>query len=137
MKSLVVERKYMASKEKVWSAIGDFTRSPDPSQTFETEEQGDESNNGVGCVRRVKQGITEVRERLESADPPHGFTYIMLSGAPVKNYIAKVELTAEGNETLVRWSASFIPKIPGTGWLAKSMVIKTYNRFLDGIEKGL
>jgi carbon monoxide dehydrogenase subunit G len=123
--------------EKVWAAAGDFTKSPDPSLPIEIEQKGDEANGGVGCLRQIKMGGRIFRERLESIDPPHAYTYSMLSGAPIKTYSGKVELTAEGANTRIRWSVNFTPRYPGTGWIINRINIKNYNKFIDELEKQL
>jgi hypothetical protein len=137
MTSLVVERTMDASPECVWRVAGDFTRTLDPKRPFTTEAPGDKANNGVGCIRRVKSGVITVREQLTAAEPPGSLSYVMLSGVPVKHFHATMEFTSEGNKTLVRWSASFTPKLPLTGRLIKRLIIKSYNDLLDGIEKAL
>jgi ligand-binding SRPBCC domain-containing protein len=137
MISLVVERMINAPRENVWAVAGDFTRTLDTKKPFTTETEGDKDNNNVGCVRRVRSGAVTVRERLEAADPPGSLSYVILSGVPVKDFRGKMEFTAEDGRTLVRWSAGFTPRIPGTGRLIKSMMRKSYNDMLDGIEKAL
>jgi hypothetical protein len=40
-----------------------------------------------------------------------------LSGVPVRDYRGQVDLEPSETGTLIRWKASFFPKIPGTGGL--------------------
>jgi hypothetical protein len=135
MISLVVERTVNASVENVRSVAGDFTRTLDPKKPFTAEVEGDKAKNNAGCIRRIASGGMVVRERLESADPPNSLSYVILSGVPVKDYHGKMEFRGSGSDTLILWSAMFSPKIPGTGWLIKSMMKRTFNKLLDGLEK--
>jgi hypothetical protein len=137
MISLVVERTVNAPREDVWRIAGDFTRTLDPKKPFTAEAPGDKANNGAGCIRRVASGWMIVRERLESADPPNSLSYVILSGVPVKDYHAKMEFSDKNGQTFITWSAIFIPKIPGTGWLIRNTMKKAYNQLLDGLEKEL
>ena len=41
----------------------------------------------------------------------------MLSGVPVRDYRADIDIAPEGAGTMIRWRATFTPKIPGTGAL--------------------
>jgi hypothetical protein len=55
------------------------------------------------------------REQIVASEPPTHHAYTTLSGNPVRNYRADVRLTPEGDGTLIRWSATFAPLVPGTG----------------------
>jgi len=135
MGAFKVERTIHVPLEKVWAIAGDFTKSPDPSLPIAIVKKGDELNFGIGCERHIKSGRAVIHERLEAVDPCHSYTYAMLSGAPVKRYLAKVEFFAEGEGTHIKWSVDFIPKIPGTGGIIKSVIKKSYNKFIDEFEK--
>jgi hypothetical protein len=78
-------------------------------------------------------GSGRARERLESVVPQSCFTYSMLSGAPVKNYLGRAEFTPCGNATRVKWTATFTPKIPGTGWLVGKVISGVINKLLDAL----
>ncbi|MGH2970503.1 MAG: SRPBCC family protein [Solirubrobacteraceae bacterium] len=45
--------------------------------------------------------------------------YVSLSGPPVRDYRARVDLEPAGGGTAIRWRASFFPWFPGTGWALK------------------
>ena len=135
MAILAVERIIRAPLEKVWAIVGDFTKCPVPAWPLEVINQGDASKNGIGCERLVRDGKVTYHERLEAIDPPHSLTYVMLSGAPLKRYVGKVELTQEEEYTRVRWSVDIAPKIPGTGWIVNTVSKKNLDRFLDELEK--
>ncbi len=132
-----VQRIIHAPLEKVWRAASDFTKSPDPSCPIEIVKKGDDSAGGVGCERKIKIGRLVVHERLEAVDPPHSYTYSMLSGGPYKSYLGKVELTAEGESTRIRWATSFVSRYPGISWIINKVNIKNYNKFIDVLEEQL
>ena len=134
MGTVTVERRLNIPLEKVWSVAGDFTKSPDPSLPITIIKEGEDSNR-IGCERQIKSGKTIIHERLVAIDPPNSLTYIMLSGAPVKQYLGKVTLTAEGDTTIIKWSSVFTAKVPGTGWIVKMVTKKNYNKFIDELEK--
>jgi hypothetical protein len=134
MGSVTVERRLNIPLEKVWSVAGDFTKSPDPFLPITIVKEGEDSNR-IGCERQIKSGKAIFHERLVAIDPPNSLTYIMLSGAPVKQYLGKVALFAEGDITLIKWTAVFTAKVPGTGWIIKMTTKKNFNKFIDELEK--
>jgi hypothetical protein len=71
-------------------------------------------------------------------DPPSHLGYVILSGIPVRNYRADIELQElednavdEGGSvtTVIHWSATFDAKLPGTGALLRSGLRAMIARF--------
>lgn len=68
-------------------------------------------------------------------EPPSHLGYVILSGMPVRNYRADIHLNeetgADGSDvtTVIEWSASFDPKIPGTGALLRTGLGAIIGRF--------
>ena len=44
---------------------------------------------------------------------------MILSGVPVREYRADVDLTPDGSGTRITWAATFVPKYPATGWILR------------------
>jgi hypothetical protein len=121
--------------EKVWSLIGDFTKAPSPEIKVEVEKAGDMEANGIGTIRKLTIGKLCVREILDSANPPYAFTYRILSGAPMKEYLGKVRFEPKENSTIIYWSADLTPKIPFTGWICSKVASDTQHCLIDEVEK--
>jgi len=136
MTTFTITRVLDLPSEKAFAIISDFTRSPSPNISVKVEKKGDPEANGSGTIRDITIGKVRVRERLESVNPPNSFTYSLLSGAPVKDYLGNVEIAPQEDKSLVRWNVKFTPKIPGTGWLGAIVSKKTINRLLDEMERG-
>lgn len=135
MKSFTLTRKINAPVKKVWEVAGDFVKSPGSGIIIKVEKNGDPTNNNIGVIRIITIGKTQVRERLESINPPKSFTYKLLSGAPLKDHRAKVELIPEGSTTKILWTVEFAPKFPGSGWIVGLVTKKALNQYIDAIEK--
>lgn len=135
MISLSVKRRINVPLDELWTVAADFARAPEPSMGIEIAERGDAARGGVGCVRHIRSGARVIVERLNAVEPMRGYSYEMLSGVPVKGYIGRVDFTADGGATVVTRSAAFRSKIPGLGWLIKALTVRSYNRFLDELEK--
>ena len=136
MTTFTITRELDLPSEKAFAIISDFTRSPSPNISVNVEKKGDPEANGAGTIRTITIGKVRVRERLESVTPPNSFTYSILSGAPMKDYLGNVEIAPQEDKSLVRWNVKFTPKIPGTGWLGAIVSKKTINRLLDEMEMG-
>jgi hypothetical protein len=123
--------------EKVWSLIGDFTKSPGPGITVEVEKKGDMDANGIGTIRKITIGKVCVREILDTANPPYTFTYRILSGAPMKEYLGKVRLESRESSTIIHWNAELTPKIPYTGWICSKVASDAQHCLIDEVEKSI
>ena len=104
-----------------------------PIESFELERPGDPPPEGVGAIRVLRRGRTTGRDQIVEIAPGRRFGYISLSGLPVRDYRARVELEPDGDGTTIRWQASFAPKVAGTGWLLE----RGLRRFLDQCAQGL
>lgn len=135
MASLKVERTVKASIGKVWSVLSEFGKSPGPSIQITMVKEGDPERQGIGCERIVKLGGTEVHECIEEVEPLQSFSYIILSGAPVKHYLGTVELFEKDGVTEISWLGEFVPKLPGMAWIIERESKKVINAFIDELER--
>jgi len=88
-----------------------------PIEAFELERTGDPAPEGVGAIRILRRGRTTGRDEIVEVVPDRRLGYRSLSGLPVRDYRAHVDLEPHGDGTTIRWEASFEPKVPGTGWI--------------------
>jgi uncharacterized protein YndB with AHSA1/START domain len=88
-----------------------------PIEAFELERPGDPPPEGVGAIRVFRRGRTTGRDEIVEVVPDRRLSYRSLSGLPVRDYRARVDLEPDGDGTTIRWEASFGPKLPGTGRL--------------------
>jgi len=135
MASFTFERKVNLPVEKVWSLIGDWTKSPGPDIKVNVEKAGDPDKNGVGTIRTITIGKVCVKEILDSANPPNSYTYRILSGAPMKEYNGKATFENANGATLIRWEAQIEPKIPFTGPILVKVAKGAVNGLIDSVEK--
>ena len=76
--------------------------------------------NGVGEVRRFSKNGMATVERVVVAADPHTFSYELISGVPVKNYVGTVTLTSlESGGCRINWRSTFDGKYPLVGALVK------------------
>lgn len=124
-----------AAPNAVFALLADGTTWPrwSPIESFELEREGNPPPEGPGAIRVFRRGRTVGRDELVDVAPAERFVYASLSGLPVRDYLAEVELTAVVGGTDVKWQASFLPKMPGTGWILE----RGLRRFLDQCAQGL
>ena len=104
-----------------------------PIEAFELERSGDPPPEGVRAIRVFRRGRTTGRDEILEVVPDRRLSYRSLSGLPVRDYRAHVDLEADDDGTAIRWQASFSPKVPGTGWLLE----RGLRRFLCACAAGL
>lgn len=116
-----------AEPEVVYALLVDGSSWPSWSKfdSFELEEPGEGGgDSSVGAVRVFRMGrrITS-RERIAELVPGRRYSYLYLSGLPVVDYRADVDLEpTDGGGTRIRWRSSFRPRYPGTGWIYRLML---------------
>jgi uncharacterized protein YndB with AHSA1/START domain len=110
-----------APPEHVFDLLSDATSWPHwagPLIAYSSwEREGDPAPGGVGAIRKLGRWPMFGREQVVASEPPSHHAYTTLSGNPVHNYRADVTLAPDRDGTLIAWSATFEPRIPGTGRL--------------------
>lgn len=104
-----------------------------PIDSFQLERAGEREPEGIGAVRIFRKGRITGRDQVAELISDRRFSYLHLSGLPVRDYRADVDLEPTKEGTRVRWHVSFTPKVPGTGWLWRWGV----ERFIKQSARGL
>jgi hypothetical protein len=130
-----VSARSQAAPEEVFGLLVDGASWPvwSPIESFELERQGEPPPEGPGAVRVFRKGRTIGRDQIVEVVPGRRLGYVSLSGVPVRDYQAQIDLEPTGDGTVIRWRASFSPKIAGTGWLLE----RGLRRFLEQCALGL
>jgi hypothetical protein len=107
-----------------WSPLGSFT----------LEKAAPGGGEGLGAIRVFRTGRTTSREEVVELVPEHRFSYALLSGLPLRNYRADVDLTPAGDGgTVIHWRSRFTAKVPGTGWIYRWALGRFIQRCVDGL----
>lgn len=114
-----------APVEVVWDLVATAARWTEWSFVTRAvlEREGSPGSDGVGALRRLTVAGRGSREAVVACEPPHRLGYTIVSGFPVRRHRADVVLepsgagegATTGTGTVVRWSATFDPAVPGTG----------------------
>lgn len=121
----------------VWAVLADAKqyRTWAAPRSSSLEREGSPTPDGVGAVRRFGTAGVMSREEVVVFDPSHRLSYVLLSGLPVVNYRADVDLTEANGGTDIRWSSSYEVR---RRWMSAPMrVFLTYvlNDFIRRLAK--
>ena len=124
-----------ASPAAVFALLADSATWPEwsPIESVELEKEGEPPPEGVGAIRRNHRGRVTGRDEIVEIAAGQRFAYRSLSGLPVHDYQAAVELNPANGGTRIDWRSSFRPKVPGTGWLME----RGLRKFLQDCATGL
>jgi len=125
----------LADPAALYALLRDGASWPDwsPIDSFELEKQGADAPEGIGAVRVFRNGRIEGRDTIAELVTDRRFGYTHVSGLPIKDYRADVDLEPDGTGTRIRWRASFRPAVPGTGPFLRLAL----GRFLRQCAEGL
>jgi len=131
MPQIEIRAQAQASPHLVWRVLAD---AESWGEWAPFDEVAVEQGHEVGQIRRVRSGRITTRERIVGFDPPRRYVYEIVSGLPLRDYVAEVRLSPlTGGGTQVDWEARFRPKIPGTGWLLKLLLGRAIRRGADAL----
>jgi hypothetical protein len=92
--------------------------------------EGVSPDNGYGAERSPRPPGNRARANRR-LNPPHGYRYRVIDGSPLVCHQGEVQLTPAGNETELRWTVRFRPKIPGSGALLQRVLGNALGRVVN------
>jgi uncharacterized protein YndB with AHSA1/START domain len=124
-----------AGPAAVYALLADGASWPSwsPIDAFELEREGAGAPEGVGAVRRFRNGRVGGRDTIVELVPDRRLGYTHVSSLPVRDYRANVDLEPDGAGTRIRWRASFRPVVPGTGALLRIALGRFLRRCAEGL----
>lgn len=133
--AFTVEATSPAPPSAVYALLADGATWPSwtPIGRFELESEGTEGGESVGAVRAFISGPVRSREQLVELKVDELVRYTVLSGPPLADHEARVELSAVEAGTRIVWSEAFVPKVPGTGSVLRWFLTRFIQRCADGL----
>jgi uncharacterized protein YndB with AHSA1/START domain len=136
IKRITAEATSQAAPEEVWALLSDRSSWPSwsPLGSHSRVSPGaDGEPDGIGGVAQFVTGRHCVREEIVERKPPRRLSYILLSGLPLRDYRAVIELTPSGGGTRIQWTSTFVPARPGTGWLYRLVLARVIRDAVAGL----
>ncbi len=137
MASFTYERQVAAPPEIVFDVLTDHRRYPEitPLRKAELEREGEPAPNGLGAIRVLSAVGPPMREEVIGYDPPHRFSYTVLSGLPFRDHVGTVELSPSGGGTKVVYAIVTTPTLPVGGFVAIAVLKQAIKQLLGGVAK--
>jgi len=135
--SFTFERQVAAPVETVFSVLTEHHLYAEitPMRKSILEREGEPAPNGVGAIRVLTSAGPPLREEVIAYEPPHRFSYKLLSGAPLRDHVGTVELTAEAGGTRLVYAVKTTPTLPLVGPVVVAVVKRAIRALIDGIAK--
>ena len=125
MTEFVVHKTVRANPETVFDVFTNhrgYARLTKLIRTSTLEQEGDPAPNGLGAIRVLRMPGATVREQVTAFNRPHDYSYRMLSGAPLRDYVSTVTFTPAEQGTALAYSVSAVPTIPVVGFAIDLLV---------------
>ena len=137
MASFTIVRRIQAPPQTVFDVLTEhhLYAKITPLRRSVLEREGDPAPNGVGAVRALTSVGPPLREEVVAYQPPSRFSYKLLSGAPVRDHVGTVELSAEGAGTKMVYAVHTMPTVPVGGGLVVAVVKQGIQTLVRGIAK--
>ncbi len=137
MASFTFTREIAAPVEMVFEVLTDHRKYADltPLRKSELEREGEPAPNGVGAIRKLTAVGPALREEVVAYEPPSRFSYTLLSGAPVRDHLGTVELTAQNGGTRMVYAVRTQPTVPVIGTVVVAVVKQGVKGLVDGVVK--
>jgi uncharacterized protein YndB with AHSA1/START domain len=135
MASFTFTREIAAPAETVFEVLTNHRGYAEitPIRKSELEREGEPAPNGVGAIRRLTAVGPPLREEVISYQAPSRFSYTLLSGAPVRDHLGTVELSAGDGGTKMVYAVRTQPTVPLVGPLVVAVVRQAVKNLVDGI----
>jgi hypothetical protein len=124
-----------ARPAEVWALLRDGATWPawSPLDSFSLEREAPGGGDGLGAVRVFRTGRATSREEVVAFEPDRRLGYELLSGLPLRDYRASVDLEESDGGTAIHWHSTFRAKLPGTGGLFRRFLGGFIQRCADGL----
>jgi uncharacterized protein YndB with AHSA1/START domain len=133
--SFTYEREVAAPPDVVFDVLTDHRRYADitPMRKSELEREGDPAPNGVGAIRVLRAVGPPLREEVIAYESPSRFSYKLLSGAPLRDHVGTVALTAQGEGTKMTYAVRTTPTVPLVGGVVVAVARQGVKQLVEGI----
>jgi len=120
----------------VWDVMTDHVRYArwGSAKTVTIERKGTPAPNGLGAIRCFHAGPMKVREEVTAWEPPTRMTYRLNSKQMTRSYTSEMVLRDDAGVTVLEWSSTFEPRIPGTAAVVRRIYERAVARFAAGIK---
>jgi uncharacterized protein YndB with AHSA1/START domain len=138
MASFTIQKVVQAPIDVVFDVLTDHRAYAEfsPLRKVELVQTGLPAPNGVGAIRALHTIGPPIKEQVTEYERPTRFVYKLVAGAPVRDHVGTVELSAEGTSTRMVYRVETFPKLPGPLGAGLVAFLKvTIGQLVKGIAK--
>ncbi len=137
MATYTIRASVNAPIEVVFDVLTDHRRYAEftPLRSSTLEREGTPPPNGVGAVRVLELVGPPLREEVTLYEPPRLFGYRLLSGLPSRTHLGQVELSENGQRTLMSYRVDTSPSIPLPSFLWSAATWPGIKMLIRGIVR--
>ena len=100
------------------------------------DRQGTPDPEGAGGIRVMRILWFDVaREEITESRPPNFQAYEITAGLPVSHYAGTVRIDSDGTGSRITWQSEFVPYMPGTGWVLRTVLQGTVTLLASGLAR--
>ena len=110
MVEIAIEQNFSAPPERVFAVVTEHKRIEEWQKGIKVtlERPGIPSPNGLGAVRRIKNGPISIREEVVRWEEARAMDYRVIGGAPLRDHLGEIRLApAAGGGTQVTYRIRF------------------------------
>lgn len=135
MATLDFSRTVAAPPEVLFGVISDHRgmASITRFRRVELEREGDPAPNGLGAIRVLHLAGPPVREEVIAYEEPRLLSYRLLSGAPVRDHVGRIELTAVPEGTRMSYVLETTPAVPVLGFAVLALMRSVVENIAAGV----
>ena len=134
-----VEKPSSAKPAAVYDVLMDVERWSDwiPTVSSASWERQGAPDTGQGGIRRVRTGLSVTRDLVTDGTRPHHHAYAASLPVywPLKDYRGDVRIGESPNGSLIIWTVTCKPRIPGLGKAVSSRLGSVYLRLAAALAK--
>jgi hypothetical protein len=137
MASFDFSQNVSAPVDVVWEVLSDhrgYARIT-PLRAVELEREGEPAPNGVGAIRVLRMIGPAIREEVVEYEPNSRLVYKLISGAPVRDHVGTIVLTANGASTHMSYKVDTTPTVPVIGGLVAAISRQSVGQLVKGIVR--
>jgi hypothetical protein len=133
--SFTLVRDVAAPPDVVFDVLTDHRRYAEitPLRRSELEREGEPAPNGVGAIRVLGALGPPLREEVIAYERPSRYSYVLLSGLPVRDHVGTVSLEPAGAGTEVTYALRTNPTVPLAGGAVVAVVKQAIKLLLGGV----
>jgi uncharacterized protein YndB with AHSA1/START domain len=133
--SFTLERRVAAPPDVVFDILTDHRGYADitPLRRAELEREGEPAPNGTGAIRVLSAVGPPMREEVLAYERPSRFSYAVLSGLPVRDYVGTVSLEDDDGGAKITYAVKLIPTVP----LGEGLVVAGVRQGIKVLLKGV